>query len=183
MQVDLTDPAAPARIVATTVELLGGIDILVNNAGTFIYRGLLDLTQEDWDSTLATNLSAPFFLLQAVARVMVEQRRGGAIVNIASIHGKVAEAEVAAQAAAKSGLIGLTQAAAAALRDHDIRVNAVCPGAIEPDSPDRLSLTPRNKVTQGDVATLVAYLVSDLAGPITGSAIDVFGSTHTEIKG
>src|SRR5204863_7093088 len=104
----------------------GGVDILVNNAGVFIWRKFLELTREDWDQTIATNLSAAFFLMQGVGRVMARQGQGGAIVNIGSIHSRVAEAEVAAHCAAKFGLLGLTQAAAAAFRDHDIRVNAIC---------------------------------------------------------
>lgn len=182
LEVELGDPGAAGRVIGAALEHFGGLDILVNNAGIFIWKKLLELTREDWDRTIATNLSAPFHLLQAAAAVMAKQKRGGAIVNIGSIHAHVAEAEVAAHCAAKFGLIGLTQAAAAALRDHDIRVNALCPGSIESDSADRRGASPREQVTQADLASLCVYLVSDLSRSITGSVFDAFGSTRVTIK-
>jgi 3-oxoacyl-[acyl-carrier protein] reductase len=177
--VDLMEPGSSARIVDAASSRLGGIDILVNNAATYIVREFLRITEEDWEATIATNLSAPFRLARDAARVMVRQGTGGAIINIASIHARVAEAEVAPQAAAKAGLLGLTAAASAALRPHGIRVNAVCPGSIEPHSPDRPGASPGEKVTQADVASLVAYLASDLARTITGAVIDIPGGTRT----
>ncbi len=179
---DLTVPGEPERVVQAALDEFGSVDILVNNAGVFIWKKLIDVSAADWDLTLATNLSAPFHLLQAAARVMIRQGRGGSIINIASIHGRIAEGEVVPHCAAKFGLIGLTQAAAAALRDHDIRVNAVCPGAIEPDSADRRGASPREKVTQADIASLTVYLASDLARSITGATMEAYGSTRTEIK-
>ncbi len=182
MEVDLLAPGAPERVVQAAVERFGGVEVLVNNAGFFQWRKFLELSGEEWSQTIDTNLSAPFLLTQAVARVMVRQGRGGAIVNIASIHARVADAEATAQSAAKFGLLGLTYSAAAALREHDIRVNAICPGSIEPDSAERRAPSPREKVTQADIATMVSYLASDLARSITATAIDVFGGTQVEIK-
>jgi len=182
MEVDLATVEAPDQVIQAAVDRLGGVDILVNNAGVFVWRKFLDFQRADWDRSIATNLSAPFFLTQAAARAMVKQGRGGAVVNIASIHSRVAEAEVPAHSAAKFGLVGLTYAAAAALREHDIRVNAICPGAIEPESAGRRGGSPREKVTQADIASLTVYLASDLARTITGSVIDAFGSTRLAIK-
>ena len=180
--IDLVEPGAGERAVEAAVKQFGGLDILVNCAGVFVWKKFLDLTPQDWDRTLATNLSAPFHLLQAAARVMISQGRGGAVVNIGSIHSRLGDPDVAAHCAAKFGLIGLSESAAAALREHDIRVNVICPGAIESDSADRRGSTPRQKVTQADIATLTSYLVSDLARSITGSAMDAFGSTRAAIK-
>ena len=182
IRVDLLDPGAAERVTARAVEVLGGLDVLVNNAGTFLSRPFLEMSREDWEASIATNLSAPFYLIQAAARVMIGGGRGGAIVNIGSIHGAVAEPDLAAQAAAKAGLIGLTRAAAEALREHDIRVNAVCPGAIESDSAERTAVSPRRKATQADVAELVAYLASDSAAAITGSAVDIHGNTRVVLS-
>jgi NAD(P)-dependent dehydrogenase (short-subunit alcohol dehydrogenase family) len=182
VQEDLADPDAADRVIQAALDRFAGVDILVNNAGVFVWRKLLEFPREDWDRTIATNLSAPYFLIQAAGRVMARQGQGGAIVNVGSIHSRVAEAEVVAHCAAKFGLIGLTQAAAAALREHDVRVNAICPGSIEPESADRRGSSPREKVTQADIASLTVYLVSDLSRSITGSIIDAFGSTRIAIK-
>jgi NAD(P)-dependent dehydrogenase (short-subunit alcohol dehydrogenase family) len=158
-----------------------GVEIL-HWRGLFAPPGVPASTVKYWDQTLATNLSAPFFLTQAAARAMVGQGRGGAIVNIGSIHGSVGDPNVVAHCASKFGLVGLTRAAAEALREFDIRVNALAPGAIEPNSPGRRGESLAHKVTEADVATLVVYLASDLARSITGAVIDMFGSTRTVIK-
>ncbi len=179
---DITDPDAPERLVNETVSHFGGIDILVNCAGVFIWKKFLDQTREDWDTTVATNLSAPFFLTQQVARVMIEQGRGGSILNVVSIHGKMGDGNTVSQCAAKSGLVGLTQATAEALREHDIRVNGLSPGMIAADSGARRGASPREAVTQRDLATLTVFLVSDLARTVTGTVVDAFGGTRSVIK-
>jgi NAD(P)-dependent dehydrogenase (short-subunit alcohol dehydrogenase family) len=179
---DVTAPGAPARIVAEAVSRFGGLDILVNNAAVFYWKKLFELTADDWNLAVATNLTAPFFLTQEAAKVMIDQGRGGAIINITSIHGSVADANVAAQCATKFGLTGLTAATAEALREFEIRVNAVAPGSIEPNSADRRGSSLKSKVTQADVATLVAFLASDLARSVTGATIEALGSTRTVIK-
>ncbi len=179
---DLNDPDSPQKIVDATVKELGGIDGLVNNAGIFVWKKFTDLSREDYENTIATNLNAPFHLSHAVAKAMIEQGSGGSIINISSIHGKTPDPSVVPHCASKAGLIALSQAMAEAVREHSIRVNAVCPGAIQPDSGDRRSSNPNEKVTQSDVATVVAFLSSDLSSAITGAAMDVNGSTRTVIK-
>ncbi len=179
---DITLPNTPAALVQEAVERFGRLDILVNCAGVFFWKKLLELTPQDWNETIATNLSAPFFLTQEAAKAMIAAGRGGSIINVTSIHGLLGDASVAAQCAAKFGLTGLTQASAEALREFDIRVNAVAPGSIEPDSGDRRSDSPKRKVTQADVATIVTFLASDLSRSITGATLDAFGSTRKVIK-
>lgn len=179
---DLLSPAAPPALIRDAVARFGRLDILVNSAGVFFWKKLLDLTPQDWNETVATNLSAPFFLTQEAAKAMIESGRGGSIINVTSIHGLVGDPSVAAQCAAKFGLTGLTQASAEALREFNIRVNAVAPGSIEPDSGEKRGASPRHRVTQSDVATLVVFLASDLSRSITGSTMEAFGSTHKVIK-
>ena len=179
---DVTSPEERSGIVDAALARFTRLDILVNCAGFFVWHKFFDLSPDDWNRTLATNLSAPFFLTQEAARVMANQGRGGAIVNITSIHGLVGDPNVVPHCASKFGLVGLTRAAAEALREHDIRVNAIAPGAIEPDSSERRGESPNMKVTQADVATLVVYLSSDLARSVTGAVIDMYGSTRTQIK-
>ena len=179
---DITQPGVPERLVTETVSHFGGIDILVNCAGVFIWKKFLDQTREDWNTTVATNLSAPFFLTQQVARVMIEQGRGGSILNIVSIHGKMGDGNTVSQCAAKSGLVGLTRATAEALREYDIRVNGLSPGMIAADSGARRGASPQEAVTQRDLATLTVFIVSDLARTVTGTVVDAFGGTRGVIK-
>ncbi|MBI4601741.1 MAG: SDR family oxidoreductase [Planctomycetes bacterium] len=179
---DVTAPGVAETVVRAAVGRFGGLDVLVNCAGVFVWKRLLELTADDWTRTIATNLSAPFFLIQEAAKVMIDRGRGGSIINITSIHGAVADPNVAAHCASKFGLEGLTRAAAEALREVDIRVNAIAPGSMEPDSAEKRGESPRRKVTQADVATLAVYLASDLARSITGATIEAYGSTRTTIK-
>jgi NAD(P)-dependent dehydrogenase (short-subunit alcohol dehydrogenase family) len=179
---DITGPGAAERIAAAAVERFGGIDVLVNSAGVFVWKKILDLSADDWTRTIATNLTAAFFLTQAVARVLIGQERGGSIINITSIHGSEPDPNVVPHCASKFGLVGLTRAAAEALREHGIRVNAIAPGSIEPNSFERSGESPLEKVTQHDVANLAVYLASDLSRSITGAVLNAHGSTRTVIK-
>jgi len=179
---DITEDGAASRIVDGCLGQFGGLDLLVNCAGAFVWQKFFDLSPDDWKRTVATNLTAPFFLMQEAARVMATQSRGGAIVNIASIHAEIGDPSVVPQCASKSGLVGLTRAAAEALREFHVRVNAIAPGAIESSSDDRRGESPLEKVTRADVATLAVYLCSDLARTITGSVIEMYGGTRRIIK-
>lgn len=180
---DLAAPQSPEKIVETCLGEFGGIDILVNNAGVFVWKPFFDLSRDDFENTISINLAASFHLGQHAARAMAKQGGGGAVLNIASIHGKVGDGNVVPHCAAKFGLVGLTKAMAEALREHAIRVNAICPGAIAADSADRRSTSIAEKVTQADVATLAVFLVSDLSHSITGATMDMPGSTRVVIKG
>lgn len=179
---DVRDEEAAERVVEAAVKSFGGIHILVNSAGLFLWKPFMEVTRREWCEVLETNLTSAFCLSQSVARAMIDQGRGGAIINIGSIHGSVPDPHVVPQCASKFGLVGLTKATAAALRDFDIRVNLVAPGSIEPDSAGRRGGSPRERVTQADIASLVVYLASDLAKTVTGSVIDAFGATRPIIK-
>ncbi len=180
---DLTQGAKVAtEVVDVALSSFGRLDIVVNSAGVFVWKKLFALEAADWERTIATNLTAPFFVTQAAAKVMAEQGTGGAITNIASIHGLVGDGNVVPHCASKFGLVGLTKAAAEALREHDIRVNAIAPGAIEPNSAGRWGGAPSQKVTQADVASMAVYLSSHLSKSVTGAVIEMFGSTRDVIK-
>ncbi len=175
---DVADAEEAAKAVATAVEHFGHIDSLINCAGTFLWKGFTDISAAEWQSTLDINLTAPFLLTQATARKLIEQGKGGSIINIASIHGEVADENVVPQCATKLGLVGLTRASAEALRSHGVRVNAISPGAIQPDSANRLSEGLQGKITQRDIAQMAVYLASDDACGITGANIEAFGITR-----
>lgn len=178
MALDVASADAAQRLTESVDKLFGRVDILVNCAGVFVYKPLLDLTADDWATSLATNLTAPFVLTQAFGRQFVKQGEGGCIINITSVHGAIADANGAAQSASKFGLEGLTKAAAEALRAHNVRVNAIAPGAIEPNSAETPGSGPGVRVTQADVASLAVYLASDASRTITGSTIELFGVTR-----
>jgi len=180
---DVSVRGSAEESVALTERELGPIDILVNNAGIFIWRPFLKLAPEDWDRVIATNLTGAADLCRAVLPGMVERRRGR-IVNVASIHGMRGDANVAAQAAAKFGMIGLTQSLAREFRVHNIAINAVSPGTVEnkKDEGDALHQEPlAEKLWPRDVARAVLFLASDDAAAITGTTLEVFGGTHLTI--
>jgi 2-hydroxycyclohexanecarboxyl-CoA dehydrogenase len=180
---DITRPGAAVESVAAAEKAFGPVDVLVNNAGIFIWRPFLKLSTEDWDRVLATNLTGAATFCRAVLPGMVE-RRSGRIVNVASIHGMRGDANVAAQSAAKFGLIGLTQSLAREFRSCNIAINAVLPGTVEnkKDEGDALHYEPlAEKLWPRDVARAVLFLASDDAAGITGAALEVFGGTHLVI--
>ena len=182
---DIRDRAAVEACVARAEAELGPIDVLVNNAGVFLWRPFLELSSEEWDLVLSTNLTGAANFCRAVLPGMIGRRRGR-IVNVSSIHGMRGEANLAAHSAAKFGLIGLTQSLAREYRSFNIAVNAVCPGTVEnrqdeTDAPSR-SEPLAEKLWPRDVAKTVLFLASDDAAAITGAALEVLGGTHLTIQ-
>ena len=181
---DITSPGAAEECVAAAEKAFGPVDILVNNAGVFIWRPFLQLTPEEWDLVLLTNLTGAANFCRAVLPGMVERRRGR-IVNVSSIHGVRGDANLAAHSAAKFGLIGLTQSLAREFREHNIAVNAVCPGTVENKIDETGAENRREplaeKLWPRDVARTILFLASDDAAGITGAALEVLGGTHLTI--
>ena len=180
---DVADRDRTADVLASARESDGPVDVLVNNAGTFLWKAFLATEPAEWDRVLATNLSAAFHLCRAVVPEMIA-RRSGRIVNIASIHGLHGDANLTAHCAAKFGLVGFTQALARELRDHNVTVNAVCPGTTdnrEPEQPARSSPL-SEKLRPEDVASAVLWLASDEAAGVTGASIEIYGGTHLQIR-
>ena len=129
MEFDVGDPRSAERAVASTVEVFGGIDVLINNAGTDVTCPLEDLSYEQWDRVVHTNLYGPFLMSKFAAPLMKKQGRGH-IVNIASTASKRAWPNAAAYHASKWGLLGLSHALHAELRPHNIKVTAVIAGGM-----------------------------------------------------
>lgn len=131
LQADVTRREDIATIVSSAVERFGSIDILYNNAAIFDMHPLLDESWDSFDRLFAVNVKGMFFLLQAVARQMVEQGRGGKIINLSSQAGRRGEALVAHYCATKAAVISYTQSAALALAPHGINVNGIAPGVVD----------------------------------------------------
>jgi D-sorbitol dehydrogenase (acceptor) len=128
---DVTSIASIGAMVAEVARRASGIDILVNNAAVFDLAPILDITEESYDTVFAVNVKGLLFTLQAVARRMVEQGRGGKIVNLSSQAGRRGEALVGVYCASKAAVISLTQSAGLGLIAHRINVNGIAPGVID----------------------------------------------------
>jgi D-sorbitol dehydrogenase (acceptor) len=131
VRADVTRREDIDRIVASAVDRFGGVDILFNNAAIFDMRPLLDESWEVFDRLFAVNVKGLFFLMQAVARRMVEQGRGGKIINMSSQAGRRGEALVSHYCATKAAVLSYTQSAALALAPHGINVNGIAPGVVD----------------------------------------------------
>jgi D-sorbitol dehydrogenase (acceptor) len=131
VRLDVTSRDSIDAVIKTVVERAGGIDILVNNAAIFDMAPVLEVTEQSFDRQFAINVKGLLFTMQAVARRMVEQGRGGKIVNMASQAGRRGEALVLVYCASKAAVISMTQSAGLALIKHRINVNGIAPGVVE----------------------------------------------------
>jgi NAD(P)-dependent dehydrogenase (short-subunit alcohol dehydrogenase family) len=189
LQADVTRRDAIERMLEQTTAAFGRVDVLVNNAGSYPMANLVEMSEDDWDQVLRTNLRSAFLCTQAVARVMIEQGDGGAIVNVASIEAENPAPMHVHYCSAKAGVVMLTQASAAELGRHGIRVNCVSPGLIWregiedawPDGVERWkAAAPLTRLGRPeDVANACLFFASDAARWITGANLRVDGGVMT----
>ncbi|MFM2076160.1 MAG: hypothetical protein RJA49_50 [Actinomycetota bacterium] len=186
MSVELSDPDSARAATQAAIDALGGVDVLVNNAGILRMAPLLEITIEDWDATFDINVRAMLLTTQVVATAMIAQGDGGAIVNMASMGGKVGSPRQAHYAASKSAVIGLTRVAAMELGVHGIRVNCICPGYVLTEmgaatrTPEMVAawsaMSPLGRCAEPEeVASMAVFLASDEARYCTGEAMNVTG--------
>lgn len=172
------------RAVELCIKELGHIDALINNAGTALFSLITDLSLENWNDVVSTNLTGAFLYSREAAKHMIS-RKSGAIVNVTSVWGLVGSSCEAAYSATKAALIGLTKAMAKELGPSGIRVNAVAPGVIDTDmnsmlaSEDVAALaeeTPLMRIGDpAEVARAALFLCGEESSFITGDVLNVSG--------
>lgn len=193
---DVVDPEQCVALIRETESRFGAIDILINNAGIQYVAPTESFPADRWDAIIATNLSAAFHTIRTALPVM-QQRRHGRIINIASVHGLVGSIHKSAYVAAKHGLIGLTKVVALENASNGITCNAICPGWVltqlvqkqidERSATNHISgdeaarellqeKQPSGRFTSvDDVAALAVFLCSPAAANITGSSLTLDG--------
>jgi len=182
---DVTDPASVAAAFDAAESALGPVDVLVNNAGIAVTKPFLDMTVEDWDSVLDTNLKGCFLAGQEAARRMAGTG-GGSIINIASILGQQVIGHLSGYCTSKAGLIHLTKAMGLELARVGVRVNALAPGYIETPINTEFFHTPAGeKLVKGipqrqlgqseDLDGALLLLASDASKYMTGTVVTVDG--------
>ncbi|SOH92257.1 NAD(P)-dependent dehydrogenase, short-chain alcohol dehydrogenase family [Monaibacterium marinum] len=177
VQVDVSDQASIDACVNSTADQLGGIDILINNAALFDMAPIVDITRASYDRLFSVNVAGSLFMLQAVAKVMIAQGRGGRIINMASQAGRRGEALVGVYCATKAAIISLTQSAGLDLIKHGINVNAIAPGVVDGEHWTHVDalfakaegLQPGEKKAQ--VGAAVPYGRMGTADDLTGMAV------------
>ncbi|NKZ09511.1 SDR family oxidoreductase [Mycolicibacterium septicum DSM 44393] len=186
---DVRDSSAVDAALAQTVAELGPVTILVNNAGGVFRSGILDTTENGWDTLYRSNLRHVYLCTQRVARELVELNLPGSIINVTSIEGVRAAPGYATYAAAKAGVINYTKTAALELALHGIRVNALAPDltmtegirALSPPGAEERAglMVPMGRPGHVDeMAAAAVFLASDMSSYITGQTIHVDGGTQ-----
>jgi NAD(P)-dependent dehydrogenase (short-subunit alcohol dehydrogenase family) len=181
---DVSDPETCDRLVRETVEKLGGIDVLVNNAGVTAAKPALELTVEDFDKIFSVDVKGAFFLSVAAAREM--KGKGGAIVNVTSVHEHIPRPGFALYAAAKAALGMMTRSLALELAEDGIRVNSVAPGAIaterNKEADELVPEIPLGRPGEPDeVAALVSYLAGDESRYVSGASVLIDGAMAQQV--
>jgi 3-oxoacyl-[acyl-carrier protein] reductase len=184
VQCDVTDPAQVEAAFAQVESGLGAVEVLIANAGITRDTLLMRMSDEDWDSVIATNLSGAFRVARRAARPMI-RGKFGRIIFLSSVVGMLGSAGQVNYAASKSGLVGMARSLARELGSRGITANVVAPGFIETDMTAELGDDLIKKYAEqiplgrfgsvDDVAGTIEFLVSDAASYITGAVIPVDG--------
>jgi meso-butanediol dehydrogenase/(S,S)-butanediol dehydrogenase/diacetyl reductase len=186
VMLDVSSLKACQNAVASVISRFGKLDVLCNIAGIFISRRLTDIQEEEWNRMVGINLNSVFFLSQAAMPHLIETK--GNIINMASTAGLVGQVYNAMYCATKGAVVMLSKSMAVEYARSGVRVNAVCPGGVNtplagnltlPEDPDMdlfMRLMPLLDIAEADeIASAVAYLASDEARYVTGTAFTIDG--------
>ena len=198
---DVRDEGQVAAAVTRAVDVFGGVDVLINNAGIgYLMSPIVDTRIEDFEVVLDVNLVGTFLATKHAGRVMIEQGRGGRIINISSQGGKSGFPHAGAYVSSKHAVIGFTRTAAIEFGPHEITVNAVCPNHVTTglgswqneyfskllgQTLDEYMEGMRGRIPMGrnglpeDIAATCVFLASDDASYISGDALNVSGGEET----
>jgi len=201
LAIDVRNRASTQNAFDAAVDQLGAIDILAANAGVSTMRRAVDIADEEWEQNFAVNARGVFLSNQIACRYFLTEKRGGVIVNTASLAGKVGAPLLAHYSASKFAVLGWTQALAREMAPHGVRVNAVCPGFVRTSMQEReiiwegqlrdmtpeavraeyVSLTPLGRIEEPeDVADVVLFLASDASRFMTGQGINITGGARMD---
>jgi NAD(P)-dependent dehydrogenase (short-subunit alcohol dehydrogenase family) len=184
---DVASPSSVDQMVRSVVQSFGGVDILVNNAAWTDHKTLFDISEEEWDRVMNVCLRSVWYCTRAAARVMIDQKRKGKIINIASTSGHWGRKEATAYTTAKAGVLNLTRSIAVQLAPEGIRVNSISPNRI--GSPVGQEDVPENRFVRNlagrrgvpmDIAKAAVFFASDESEfiyavdlPVDGGALAV----------
>ncbi len=185
---DLRSHSSIEQVMAAVIGALGHLDVLVNNAAGIPFRkAAVEITPEEWEAVIRTNVTGTFFMSRQMGRHLIEGGRPGCIVNMASTHGIVGVAQVSVYGISKAAIIHMTRMLAIEWADRGIRVNAVAPAAVETPSRAAALGDPKRRATMlnrlplrrfgtaEEVAGAVRYLVSPEAAYMTGQTLVLDG--------
>jgi len=177
IQADVSSEADVAKMIEQTKDKFQRIDILVNNAAVNLpYRAVTELSLDEWNWIISINLTGTFLCCRAVLPQMIAQQFGK-IINLASLGGRMGAAGRAPYRASKAAIINFTECLAAEVKELNIDVNTICPGAVKTDMLSEITggEMPIHAMPTEDIAAVAVFLASDESRAITGTAIDAFG--------
>ena len=191
---DVADPASAPAFIQAAVEGIGGVDTFVSNAGICPFHSFLDMPQDVLLRTMNVNLTGAYYMCQAAANQMVAQGKGGSIVAVSSISALVGGEMQTHYTPTKAGVHSLMQSIAIPLGRHGIRANSVMPGTVATDinkddlaDPDKRAYMEK-RIPLGrlgapsDIAKVVVFLASDLAGYVTGASVLADGGLFVNLQ-
>src|SRR6266852_6487169 len=188
IQADVSDAAQAANLIEETMKRFGRIDVLVNNAGINIDRSMKNLTPQDWDKVIQSDLNSYFYTVKAALPYFMQQK-SGKIINISSLNGQTGSFGQANYSAAKAGIVGFTKTAALEMARFNVTVNAIAPGFIATEMFEAIPEKPKEAIlariplsragTPQEVARAVRYLIVD-GDYYTGASFNMNGGLYLQ---